>query len=124
MFEDRNNTEKVNRLEKLLLELKRNVELRSELIKLDLTDKLTRILSSFILVLILCMIGLIILFNGSFALAYAIDNYMHNLVASFAIVGGIFFVLALFVYGMRKRLITQPIVNLLAQILLDKDSKK
>lgn len=125
MLEDKNNTDyKVDRLEKLLLELKRNIELRSELIKLDLTDKLTRILSGFLLILFLSIIGLIVLFNCSFALAYAIDTYLNDMALSFVAVGGIFLVLALCIYWMRNRLITQPIVNFLARLLLEKDNKK
>ena len=125
MLEDKKNTDyKVDRLEKLLLELKRNIELRSELIKLDLTDKLTRILSGFLLILFLSIIGLIVLFNCSFALAYAIDTYLHDMALSFVAVGGIFLVLALCIYWMRNRLITQPIVNFLARLLLEKDNKK
>ena len=123
MIEDKN-IDKVDRLEKLLLELKKNIELRGELFKLDLTDKLTRILSSFLLILFLSILGLIVIFNVSFALAFALDSYLNDLVVSFAIVGGIFFVLALCIYWMRKRLITQPIVNFLARIILEKDTKK
>lgn len=121
MIDDKKN---IDRLETLFFELKKYIELRSDLVKLDLTEKLTRLLSVIVLFFIFILVGLVILFNASFALAYAINSHLHDLVASFAIVGGVFFVIAFGIYCMRERLITQPIVNFIARLILEKKNKK
>ena len=115
---------KINNLEALFYELKKYIELRSDVLKLDLTEKLTIIFSRLILIMVLIVLGFVILFNCSFMLAYAIDSHLHNLTQSFACVGGILVFLALCIFMMRKRLITQPLVNFFGRLLLEKGNKR
>lgn len=119
-----NDNKNIGRLEELFFELKKYIELKEDYYKLELTEKLTRFLSRLILVLILALFGLVILFNLSFMLAFWINSYINNIIVSFACVGGIWAVASLCIYAYRTRLITQPIVNFLGKLLLDKSNQK
>lgn len=118
------NERNIDQLEALYNEIKQYVELKTEIVKLDTTEKLTLLLSKLILTIVLILLGAMALFYFSFMVVYAIDSYLHNLVQSFAIVGGILLIISLWVYCMRRRLIVQPIVNYLGKLLLEKGNKK
>ena len=118
------NEKNIDQLETLYKEIKQYVELKTEFAKLDLTEKLTLLLSRFILTVVLILLGMMALFYFSFMVVYAIDSYLHDLVASFAIVGGVILIISLWVYCMRRRLIVQPIDNYLGKLLLEKGNKK
>ena len=121
MFEE---DKKIDNLESLYKEVKQYVELQGKYIQLDTTEKLTILMSRLFLVLTLFTLGMMALLFCSFMLAYALNNYLDNMVQSFAIVTGIFILLMLLVLLMRKRLFTQPIVNFLGKLLLEKRNKK
>mgnify|MGYP000517959744 CR=1 FL=1 len=65
------NENSINNLESLVKEIKKYIELQGQYIKLDIVEKLTVLLSTLILILILIVLGMMALFYFSFMLVYA-----------------------------------------------------
>ena len=87
--------------------------------KLHLVEKLTILISTLILVFILLILGIIALFYLSFTLAYVLEPHVGGLMASYGIITGCIILLILLIVLFRKRLIVQPMVNFLANLLLN-----
>lgn len=120
MTESDKNTD---RLEALFYEVKKYVELRTDLAKLDFTEKLSIIFSGAILVIIFSVLGLLILLTCSFMLVYVLNDYFQNLVLSFGIVCAAFLLLSLIVYWKRDQLVTRHVVKFLGKLFLEKEDK-
>jgi uncharacterized membrane protein YdjX (TVP38/TMEM64 family) len=93
--------------------------LQKDYIKLDITHKLTVLLSTLILILVLVVLSMIALFYLSFTLAYLLEPHVGGLINSYAIITGGILLLGLFIYWFRQRLIIQPLTNFLANLLLN-----
>ena len=120
MTESDKNTD---RLEALFYEVKKYVELRTDLAKLDFTEKLSIIFSGAILVIIFSVLGLLILLTCSFMLVYVLNDYFQNLVLSFGIVCAAFLLLSLIVYWKRDQLVTRHVVKFLGKLFLEREDK-
>ena len=112
-------TIKIDNLQQLLAELKKYAELQKDYVKLHLVEKLTILISTLILVFILLILGIIALFYLSFTLAYVLEPHVGGLMASYGIITGCIILLILLIVLFRKRLIVQPMVNFLANLLLN-----
>lgn len=113
------NDKNIDNLQQLFAELKQYAELQKDYIKLHLVEKLTILVSTLILVLVLVTLGVIALFYLSFALAYVLEPHVGGLMASYSIISGGIVLLIILVVIFRKRLIMQPMVNFLANLLLN-----
>ena len=113
------NDKSIDTLEELFKETKKYLQLQGEYVKLDLVHKLTILLSTLMLILVIAILGAMGLFYLSFMLIYAIDSAIHSLTASYAIVGASLLLAAFIVYKMRQKLIFRPTVNFLAQLFLE-----
>lgn len=114
------NDKNIDNLQQLLAELKKYAELQKEYVKLHLVEKLTILISTLILVFILLILGIIALFYLSlFTLAYVLAPHVGGLMASYGIITGCIILLILLIVLFRKRLIVQPMVNFLANLLLN-----
>ena len=109
----------IDSLQALLTEVKHYVDLQKDYVKLDITHKLTVLLSTLILILILVVLGMIALFYLSFTLAYILEPHVGGLMNSYAIITLGILGLGLVIYWLRKRLIIQPLTNFLANLLLN-----
>ena len=118
------NNKNVDRLEELLREMKKYVELQTDLAKLEFTEKLSIIFSRAILVLVFAVLGLLILLNISFMMVYVLNNYLDDIILSYGIIGLIFLILSVIIYQKRDQLITQHVVNFLGRLFLDKNDNK
>ena len=107
----------------LLKEIKEYISLQKEYTRLELTEKLTVLLSSLIFILIALILSMVALFFFSFAFAYVIAPYVGGLKISFAIFGGLSFVLIGVAYMTRKRLIIDPMTRFLANLFLNDNAK-
>ena len=110
------NDKNIDNLQQLFVELKKYAELQKDYVKLHLVEKLTILVSSLILVLVLVILGIIALFYLSFTLAY-----VGGLMVSYGIITGCIILLIILIIFFRKRLIMQPMVNFLANLLLNDD---
>lgn len=109
----------IDNLQALMAEVKRYVDLQKDYVKLDITHKLTVLLSTLILILVLVVLGMIALFYLSFTLAYVLEPIVGGLMASYAIITGGILLIGVLVYWNRRRLIIQPLTNFLANLLLN-----
>ena len=88
------NDKNIDNLQQLLAELKKYAELQKDYVKLHLVDL-------------------------SFTLAYVLAPHVGGLMASYGIITGCIILLILLIVLFRKRLIVQPMVNFLANLLLN-----
>ena len=113
------NDKTIDNLQALLTEVKHYVDLQKDYVKLDITHKLTILISALILILGLMILGMIALFYLSFTLAYILEPHVGGLTNSYAIITGSILLIGILVYLLRKRLIIQPLTNFLANLILN-----
>ena len=109
----------IDSLQALFTEVKHYVDLQKDYVKLDITHKLTILLSTLVLILVLVILGMIALLYLSFTLAYVLEPYVGGLTNSYAIITGGILILGFIIYIFRKKLIIQPLTNFLANLLLN-----
>ena len=109
----------IDSLQTLFTEVKHYVDLQKDYVKLDITHKLTILLSTLILIFILVVLGMIALFYLSFTLAYVLEPYVGGLTNSYAIITGSILLIGILIYAFRQKLIIQPLTNFLANLLLN-----
>ncbi|MBR5193425.1 MAG: phage holin family protein [Bacteroidaceae bacterium] len=113
------NDKTIDNLQALLTEVKHYIDLQKNYVKLDITHKLTILISTLILILVLVILGMIALLYLSFTLAYILEPYVGGLTNSYAIITGGILLIGLFVYLLRQRFIIQPLTNFLANLFLN-----
>ncbi len=118
------NDKSIDNLEALFKEIRKYIELQGQYLKIDLVEKLTILLSTLILILLLVILGMMALFYFSFMLVYAIAPLVGSLIGGYAVIGGIVLLLAFLIYQKRRQLIFQPMVNFLARLFLDEHTRK
>ena len=109
----------IDSLQALFTEVKHYVDLQKDYVKLDITHKLTVLLSTLILILILVVLGMIALFYLSFTLAYILEPHVGGLVNSYAIITAGILLIGVMLYGLRQRLIIQPLTHFIANLFLN-----
>lgn len=114
----------IDNLEFLVKEMKKYIELQGEYLKFDLVEKLTILLGTLILILLITVLSMMAVFYFSFMLVYALEPITGSLTGSYAMIGGIILLLAFLIYIYRKKLIFQPMVNFLSHLFLDNPNKE
>lgn len=109
----------IDNLQALLTEVKHYVDLQKDYVKLDITQKLTILLSTLILLFILVVLGMIALFYLSFTLAYVLEPHVGGLMASYAIITLGILLIGILIYWFRQRLIIQPLTRFIANLFLN-----
>ena len=115
MFTGDNN---IQNIRQLIKELKAYVEMQKEYTKLELTEKITVLLSTLILAIVLILSGLMVLFYLYFSFACILSPYVGVLPVSYAIIAGIVLLFVVVVIIFRKKFIINPIANFLANLFL------
>lgn len=115
------NDKTIDDLQSLFAEVKKYIDLQKDYVKLDITHKLTILLSTLILILVLVVLGMIALFYLSFTLAYVLEPHVGGLMNSYGIITGGILLLGLLIYRFRQHLIIQPLTNFLANLLLNNE---
>lgn len=95
------------------------VNLQKDLIKLQVAEKSTKIISNVVTYVILGIFGIFFLICISIGFAWLINVKMESQFAGFFIVGGVYALLAAILYISRKSLITDKIADKLTNILVD-----
>ena len=114
----------IENIQQLFAEFKKFLVLQKEYTKLELTEKLTILLSTLIMILVLTILGMVALFYLFFALAYILEPLVGGLMVSFGIIAGINVLLIAIIYFFRRQLIISPMVNFLANLFLNDSNKK
>lgn len=113
------NDKTIDNLQALLAEVKHYVDLQKDYVKIDITHKLTILISTLILILVMVILGMIALFYLSFTLAYILEPYVGGLTNSYAIITGSILLIGLIIYLLRQRLIIHPMTSFLANLFLN-----
>ena len=111
-------------IQQLISEAKTYLDLQKDYIRLEMTEKLTILLSTLILVLIMVVLGMVALFYFSFTFAYVLAPFVGGLMVSFGLITLFLVLVILFIYYKRERLIVSPMVNFLAKIFLKESEKE
>lgn len=114
----------IENIQQLFAEFKKFLVLQKEYTKLELTEKLTILLSTLIMILVLTILGMVALFYLLFALAYILEPLVGGLMVSFGIIAGINIILIAIICFFRRQLIISPMVNFLANLFLNDPDKK
>ena len=114
----------IENIQQLFAEFKKFLVLQKEYTKLELTEKLTILLSTLIMILVLTILGMVALFYLLFALAYILEPLVGGLMVSFGIIAGINVLLIAIINFFRRQLIISPMVNFLANLFLNDSNKQ
>jgi uncharacterized membrane protein YbhN (UPF0104 family) len=116
MFSNDRNIETIGQLAEVL---KHYLGLQKEYIKLDVIEKVVRLITILTLTLIFAFLVMLMLIYVSFAVAYALMPHVGS-VAAFSIVALFYLFILLLFCIFRKRWIEKPVVRFLANLLMDK----
>lgn len=108
----------------LLHEVKRYVGLQKSFIMLDTADKLTVILSTVAIAVVCFVIGAMILFFLTFALAYWIGQITDNMAFGFLCIAAIQLILLLIAWRKRNDWIIQPLARMMARIFYNQEQEE
>lgn len=97
--------------------LKQYVQQRILLIRLQATDKVSRIASAIITAVLLIIIGLFLLIFASITLGLWLASLTGSLIAGFGIVALLYLVVFLFVIIFLKKILQNVFINKLIQLL-------
>lgn len=115
MFSNDKNVETIGQLVEVL---KHYIGLQSEYMKLDVVDKVVRLLTAITMTVVLLGLFLIAIIYLSFAAAYGLAGLTGNTALAFCVVAGVYlFILILFII-FRHQWIERPLVKFLASILM------
>ncbi len=113
------NDQNIETLGQLIEVLRHYVGLQKEYTKLDIVDKVVRILTASAVFLVVSLLVILMLIYLSFAAAYALVPHFGE-VSAFLIVASVYVVLLILICAFRHRLIERPLVKFLASLLLEK----
>lgn len=118
------NDKSINTLQELFSEIKKYFILKGQYFKLDMVEKLTILLSTLILILVLLVLGTMALFYLSFMLVYVVASALGSLIGAYAIVGIALIIVALVIYRMRHLFIVRPMAAFLAKLFLEEQTNE
>ena len=97
---------------------KHYIGLQSEYVKLDVIEKVVRLLTVATISFVVVILVLLMLTYLSFAAAYALSSYMGK-PGAFVLVAGVYFLLLVVIVIKRRNWIEKPLVRFLANLLLN-----
>ena len=116
MFSSDKNVETIAQLVEVL---RHYIGLQTEYVKLDVIEKIVRLITVITLTVILSLLVLLILIYLSLDVAYALEPAVGT-AGGFGIVAGIYLIFFLMFLAFRKKWIEQPLVRFLAGLLMEK----
>jgi len=114
MFSSDKNVESIAQLIEVL---KRYIGFQSEFLKLNVIEKIVRLITALTLTIIFFILGIAVLFYLSFAAVYGMAPAI-GIAWAFFVVALFFVALLILVYIYRKPWIERPLVRFLADVLL------
>ena len=105
----------------LLEEAKRYLSLQKEYALMDTADKLTVILSTVAIAAVCIILGAMILFFLTFALAYWIGNITGNLSIGFISIAAFLLFMLFIVYQKRNAWFIQPLARMMVRLFVNKE---
>lgn len=112
------NDQNVETIGQLVEALKKYIGLQKEYVKLDVIEKVVRLITATALTLIAVFLIMLVLIYLSFAAAYAMEPLL-GMVGAFSLVALFYFCILILFMLFRKKWIERPIVTFLASLLMD-----
>lgn len=106
-------------IKQLLLESKEYYELQKQILKLDVAEKLTVLLSGLAIAVVCLVLGSLALFFLTFASAYWVGNLLGNQPMGFAAIALLFILIMYIVYLQRNKWIIQPMARLIVKLFIN-----
>ena len=105
----------------IFLLIKEYIQKQKENISLGAAESMTRLFYAATLGIVMLVLVGIALLLASFAIAFWINQVTDSAVLGFAALAGIMLFIALISWGMRRKLILQPIARMMVRIFLEAD---
>jgi uncharacterized membrane protein YqjE len=115
-------TEKFKKVEKLAKNIKDFMHTEIELIKLRFAEKLSKLLSNFLAVMIFIWFILIFILFTSISLAFLVGEWTGKMSIGFFIVSLLYLFIAFITWYWREKLIRIPILNGILRQLFEKEN--
>jgi uncharacterized membrane protein YqjE len=110
------------KLEGLTEHVREYVHTRIELAKLEIAEKTSQVVGTFIAGMVVMILFLFVLAFGSIAGALALGEWLNNTWAGFLIVAGVYCLLGIIIWLARQRLIRFPVMNAIIRQLHKKEN--
>ena len=114
MFSNDKNIETVGQLIEVL---RHYIGLQNEYLRLDIVDKVVRLITALLIAGVVLLLIMIILIYLSFAAAYALAPIMGH-ASAFCLVAGFYILLFLLFLAFRKNWVEKPLVRFLAGMMM------
>ena len=108
----------IETIAQLVESAKHYIGVPSEYVKLDVIEKVVRLLTVATISLLVLLLAMLMLTYLSFALAYGLGNHI-GMVWSFLLVAGIYLMLLVLLLVKRRQWIEKPLVRFLANLFLN-----
>lgn len=118
------NDQNIETFQQLFVEVKKYLSLQKKYTQLEIAEKMTVLLSTLILVLIVIILGMVALFYMSFTFAYWLAPVFGSIMASFALITTVIILLIIAVITFRKTLIVNPMAKFIASLFIQEPSKE
>ena len=105
----------------IFLLIKEYIQKQKENISLGAAESMTRLFYAATLGIVMLVLVGIALLLASFAIAFWINQVTDSAILGFAALAGIMLFIALISWGMRRKLILQPIARMMVRIFLEAD---
>ena len=99
--------------------LKHYLGLQAEYVKLDVIDKVVRLITGAALAIVFCFLAILLALFLSFALAFWLSNFI-GMGWAFLIITIFQLIVFVLIFSKRKAWIEKPLVRFLAEVFLDK----
>ena len=110
-------------ISKLITSLQTYLGLQKEYAMLELTEKLSRLLTALILGAILFILGIFVVVFAGFTLACLLKDLLESATLAYAIVTAIFISVCILFYKMRHQWLATPLTNFFTNLLLNDHEK-
>lgn len=109
----------IEQIAKLIEKLKRFIELKTDYLKFDAVEKLVRLLTAFVSVAFIILLGLVVLFFLSFAAAAWLEPMLGK-AGGYCVIAGFYLLLLILFRIFRKAWIEKPLLRFLTELFLIK----
>lgn len=113
-----NNDKSIENLRQLFVEFKKYLSLQKEYTRLEVTEKLSVLLSMLIVILLTVILGMMALFYLSFTAAYLLAPIVGGITVSFSLLAVFYILLAILLISFRKQIVINPMVRFIAKLFL------
>ena len=109
----------VENFAQLIEVIKHYLGLQAEYVKLDVIDKVVRLITGAALAIVFCFLAILLALFLSFALAFWLSNFI-GMGWAFLIITIFQLIVFVLIFSKRKAWIEKPLVRFLAEVFLDK----